>query len=131
MHRDESGWARNGWPLVRFNELSRPAKTLRLGHIAIAVVELPCLLYVWSCALTGRRDRLLAAALATLSIQGGALLVGRGNCPLGGLQKRMGDPGPLFELILPPRAARLAVPVFGFIALAGVVVLIVRPRSIP
>ena len=114
---------------MKFAELNSEAQALRIGHIAIAVVELGSLGYVWFCALSGRRDRLLGAALATLTVQGAALLIGRGNCPLGPLQERVGDPGPLFELILPPRAAKAAIPVFFAIALGGVAILALRPRS--
>ncbi len=114
---------------MRLSELGGGAKALRIGHIGIAVVELGSLTYIWYCALTGRRDRLLGAAVATLSVQGVALLIGRGNCPLGPLQKRLGDPGPLFELILHPRAAKAAIPVFFAVALGGVAILALQPRS--
>jgi hypothetical protein len=93
------------------------------------VVGLSSLVSVWFCALTGRRDRVLGAALATLSVQGVALLIGRGNCPLGPLQKRLGDPRPLFELALPPRVAKKAIPVFFAVALGGVPILALRQRS--
>ena len=90
-----------------------------------------CLGYVWLCALTGRRDRILGAALATLSVQGAALLIGRGNCPLGPLRQRLGDPTPLFELALPPRAAKAAVPVLVAVALGGVAIVALRSRASP
>src|ERR1700694_5937089 len=113
-----------GRPRTRFAELGSGAKGLRLGHIGIAVVELSSLTYLWYCALSGRRDRLLGAAVATLAVQGVALLIGHGNCPLGPLQRRLGDPDPLFELILPPRAAKAAIPVLITGALGGVAVLV-------
>jgi hypothetical protein len=43
---------------------------------------------------------------------------------------RPGDPVPLFELVLSPRAAKRAVPALGAIAAAGLVLLVVRgPRD--
>ena len=48
-----------------------------------------------------------------------ALVIGRGNCPLGPLQSRAGDPVPLFELVLPPRAAKAAIPILAAVAVAG------------
>jgi hypothetical protein len=103
-----------------------------MDHIAITVVELSSLAYLWFCALTGRRDRALRAALATLSVQGGALLIGSGNCPLGPLQQRLGDPDPLFELVLPPRAAKAAIPALLAVALGGVAILALhRPAEPP
>ena len=46
------------------------ALALRVGHTAIAVVELGCLGCVWTCALTGRRDRLLHGAISVLAAEG-------------------------------------------------------------
>jgi hypothetical protein len=44
------------------------------------------------------------------------------------LQERLGDPVPLFELVLSPRAAKRAVPTLGAITAAGLVLLVVRGR---
>jgi hypothetical protein len=106
--------------------LSSAALVLRAGHTAIAVVELSCLGYVWACALTGRRDRVLHGAIGILVAEGAGLVIGRGNCPLGPLQQRLGDPVPLFELVLPPAWAKRAVPVLAGISIAGIV-LALRP----
>ena len=103
-----------------------PALALRVVHTSIAAVELTSLGYVWWCALTRRRSRALRVAVAALWIEGVALVVGRGDCPLGPLQDKLGDPVPLFELALPPRAAKAAVPVLTGIALAGMGVLLWR-----
>jgi hypothetical protein len=93
------------------------------------VVQLSSLGYVWSCALTGRRDRLLGASLGLLGIEGVALILGRGNCPLGPFQARLGDPIPLFELVLPPRAAKAAVPILAAVAVAGIAALLILPPA--
>ena len=104
--------------------------SFRAFHTAIAVEQLLALAYVWWCAITGRRDRLLRIAAATLIGEGVLVAVNRGDCPLGGLQDRLGDPVPLFELVLSPRAAKRAVPTLGAIAAAGLVLLVVRgPRD--
>ena len=114
---------------MRLSGLDSGARALRLGHAAIALIELGCLGYMWTCALTRRRDRLLAASVIVLSAQGVGLVIGRGNCPLGPLQKRLGDPVPLFELVLPPRAAKAAVPTLAAVTLAGMLAVVLRrPR---
>jgi hypothetical protein len=83
--------------------------------------------YVWWCALTGRRGGLLLrAAVATLIGEGVLVSANGGDCPLGGLQERVGDPVPLFELVLSPPAAKRAVPTLGAIAAAGIAVLVAR-----
>jgi hypothetical protein len=55
----------------------------------------------------------------------------RGDCPLGGLQARLGDPVPLFELVLSPQAARRAVPVLGVVTAGGVALLAKEARRPP
>lgn len=108
-------------------KLSAVALTFRLVHAGIAVAFLIAIAYVWWCALTGRRDRRLGLAIGALGCEGALVLANRGDCPLGGLQERLGDPTPLFELVLSPKQAKLAVPVLG--AIAGLGVGLVARRS--
>ena len=111
-------------------KLSRAAMSFRAFHTAIAAEQLLAIAYVWWCAITGRRDRLLRIAVATLIGEGVLVAANRGDCPMGGLQERLGDPVPLFELVLSPRAAKRAVPTLGAITAAGLVLLVVRgPRD--
>ncbi len=91
-------------------ELSLAARAFRAFHGLITAAFLLAILEVWWCALTGRRDRWLRVAVASLVTEGVVVAANHGDCPLGGLQDRLGDPTPLFELALSPRAARRAVP---------------------
>ena len=72
---------------------------------------------------------MLRASVVALLVEGAALIVGRGNCPLGPIQRRLGDPVPLFELVLPRRAAKAAVPLLAAISLVGIAVAAARPPS--
>src|SRR5215218_9120443 len=108
-------------------KLSRAAVAFRTFHAAIAVEMLLAIAYVWWCALSGRRDRLLLRmAAASLIGEGVLVAANHGDCPLGGLQEHLGDPVPLFELALSPRAAKRAVPTLGVITAAGLALLVVR-----
>ena len=109
-------------------KLSRAALAFRTAHAAIAVEMLLAIAYVWWCGLSGRRDRLLHVAAASLIGEGVLVAANHGDCPLGGLQERLGDPVPLFELVLSPRAAKRAVPTLGAITAAGLVLLVARGR---
>jgi hypothetical protein len=110
--------------------LSPAAVAFRALHTAIAGVELAALGYVWFCVLTRRRDRRLGIAIAALGVEGIGLVIGKGNCPLGPVQDRIGDPVPLFELVLPKRAAKAAVPALTGIAALGVLLALARrPRQ--
>jgi hypothetical protein len=107
-------------------KLSRAAEAFRAIHGALSVGFLVAIAYVWWCALTGRRDGWLRAALAALVTEGALVAANRGDCPLGAMQERLGDPVPLFELVLSPTAARRAVPILGLLTSAGILVLLRR-----
>ena len=109
--------------------LGRAARGSRVAHELIAVIDLGGLGSLWTCALTRRRDRLPHFSIKALLVEGVALVVGRGNCPLGPLQRKLGDPVPLFELVLPPRAARAAVPLLAAISAGGLALLAIRRPS--
>ena len=106
--------------------LGRRARLWRLLHASWSVAQLACLGYIWACALTGRRSPRLWASVAFLAAEGAALVVGHGDCPVGPLQAEWGDPVPFFELVLPPRAAKAAVPVLAAVSLSGIAALLLR-----
>jgi hypothetical protein len=109
-------------------KLSRSALAFRVVHGAVAGGFLFAIGYVWWCALTGRRDAWLRVAATGLIGEGVLVAANGGDCPLGGLQQRVGDPTPLFELLLSPRVARRAVPVLGVAAAAGIAPLPLQDR---
>lgn len=101
----------------------------RAAHALIAVWFLASIAYVWWCALTRRRGRLLRWVIAGLAAEGALVAANRGDCPLAPLGQRIGDPDPLFDLVLPPRASKIAIPVLGAITAAGVGLLRARPAG--
>jgi hypothetical protein len=111
---------------VGWHDLGGRARAWRVAHAAWSVAQLGCLAYVWNCVATRRRDERLWACVAFLGLEGGALVIGRGNCPVGPIQSTWGDPVPFFELILPPRAAKAAIPVLAGISVFGLAGLALR-----
>jgi hypothetical protein len=101
----------------------------RTAHGSIALILLAAIAHIWRCALTGRRDRGLSLAIGALTAEGALVACNRGDCPLGRIGDRVGDSVPLFELMLTPRAAKLAVPVLGAIAAGGIAALAARPAA--
>ncbi len=112
---------------VRWAHLGGQARAFRVAHAAFSILQLAALADVWFCALTRRRDRALAISAAALLLEGAALVIGRGDCPFGPLQAKLGDPVPLFELVLPKRAAKAAIPVLLVIAVSGLAGVLLRP----
>ena len=121
-----SGTDRETDPGVTWSDLNTMARTFRVAHGIFAVIQLASLGYLWWCALTGRRDRLLDVCVGALVVEGAALVVGRGDCPMGPFQHRLGDPVPMFEWVLSPRAAKAAIPVLAGVSVAGLLALITR-----
>ena len=111
---------------VSWATLSRPAKAYRVFHATWSVAGLASLGYIWVCAARRRRNRLLAASMTFLSIEGAGLIVGGGDCPMGPFQEQLGDPVPFFELVLPPRAAKAAVPILAVASIAGFLAVALR-----
>jgi hypothetical protein len=123
----QTGAGRHGYrPRMTWSQLPPRAKAFRLAHVAWGVASMAALTHVWASAWRRRRGRLLVASIAFLSVEGIALVIGRGDCPFGPFQARLGDPVPMFELVLPPRAAKAAVPVLTVVTLAGFVAAVLR-----
>jgi len=95
-------------------------------HATWSIAQLAGLACIWRGAITRRRSGRLWASVAFILVEGGALVVGRGSCPVGPRQAEWGDPVPFFELVLPPRAAKAAVPVLALVSLGGIATLILR-----
>ncbi len=120
---------RAGGPAMNpaWSALPGRARAFRLAHVAYGVVGMASFGCLWWCALTRRRTRALGLVVGFLVVEGVALLIGRGDCPFGRFQRNLGDPVPMFELVLPPRAAKAAVPALAASSVAGVVVALLRP----
>jgi hypothetical protein len=112
---------RPGWAT-----LGPKARTWRVLHATWSVAQLTALAQIWIAAATRRRSPGLWASVGFLAVEGAALAVGRGDCPVGPLQSEWGDPVPFFELVLPPRAAKAAVPALAMVSIAGILAVVVR-----
>ena len=55
----------------------------RSAHALVAVGFLASIGYVWWCAVSGRRGRLLRIAVGALSTEGILVVANHGDCPLG------------------------------------------------
>jgi hypothetical protein len=107
-------------------ELGARARAWRLVHALWSVAQLACLGLIWARVVQRRRDPAGWGAVAFLGAEGSGLLLGRGDCPMGRVQEGWGDPVPFFELLLPPRAAKAAVPTLAAVAVAAIAALVLR-----
>jgi hypothetical protein len=106
--------------------LGARARAWRIFHASWSCAQLGALGYIWRSVFTRRRSTAVWASVAFLVTEGVALAIGGGDCPLGPLQEEWGDPVPFFELVLPPRAAKAAIPVLVAVSVAGVAALVLR-----
>jgi hypothetical protein len=95
------------------------ARAYRVAHIAWGVGQMAALGRIWASALGASRGGWYRPAVVFLGIQGAGLMAGRGDCPMTPVQHRLGDTRPMFELVLPPRAAKAAVPILAVVAGLG------------
>jgi hypothetical protein len=103
---------------VGWTELGMGARLFRIAHGVWGAFNLAGLGYLaWSAA-TRRRDRIAFASAGLLGAEGVALVIGRGDCPFGPFQASLGDPVPMFEWVLPPRAAKAAIPFLSVVTAA-------------
>lgn len=77
---------------VSWGSLGPEAKAFRMAHAAWSVVGIATLGYIWACAISGRRNKRLWASIGFLSVEGVALIIGRGDCPFGPFQARLAIP---------------------------------------
>lgn len=81
-------------------------RLIRSVHASIALVMFAAIGVVYYSAVSQEYDLLLYLALVALLIEGIAITLNRGDCPLSYLQRRYGDDKAFFELFLPKRIAR-------------------------
>jgi hypothetical protein len=100
---------------------------IRLLHGSISLFFIACMGCVFYAAFSRRRPRLLYPAIAALTAEGAVVLANGGKCPLGRVHHRYGDDRDFFELFMPHRFSRHAVPVLTAVTAIGIV-LALRPR---
>lgn len=101
---------------------------LRIIHGLFALYFILCLVYLWYVAVTMQvHDGLFVISVLSLAIEGFLVFaLNSGDCPLIHIQRRIGDDVPFFELFLPRRLAKAAIPVFAGLTLAVIVVILLR-----
>ena len=105
---------------------NRTVRILRMFHGLIVMYLVASIIYIYYCAVTVQISIPLVIAIASLLIEGALVIINDGHCPLAFIQRRFGDNIPFFDLILPPKYAKKAVPFFALLTLAGVILLFIR-----
>jgi hypothetical protein len=98
----------------------------RVAHGLVSLSFLSCIAAIYLGAWRGKADAVTITALAALCVEAALVLLSGGNCPLGPMLRRLGDETPFFELFLPPRAAKLAVPILAAVSVLGALLLAAR-----
>jgi len=81
---------------------------------------------VYYSGITGRVGLASYLAVLALLVEGIVVLLNKGNCPMGMIHRRVGDPKTLLELFLPPRLAKKGIPFAAFVAFIGFLLLLFR-----
>lgn len=100
---------------------------LRLIHGLFALYFILCLAYLYYAAIFSKIDILLVISVLSLGIEGFVVFaINKGDCPLIYIQRRIGDNTPFFNLLLPAKLAKQAIPTFAKIAWIGVLLVAIR-----
>ena len=99
---------------------------VRLLHGSITVFFTRCIVAIYYSALRRKRGALLYAATGALVVEGAVVMANGGDCPLGGIHRRYGDDRDFFELFMPRRLSKRAVPVLGTVAVCGIMLAFTR-----
>jgi len=99
---------------------------IRTFHFLIGITMTASVTYLWYAALYRRYDWWLALSLVALAVQGVALMLNKGDCPLGNVSARYGDRKTLFELVAGKQYAIHGMRNFGIFIALGIIVLVVR-----
>lgn len=107
--------------------MSQSVIALRILHGILVIFFSMCLGYLYYSIVSGSYDELLKIAVISLGVEG-ILVFGfnRGDCPLIHIQKRVHDNKPFFELLLPKKLAKLAIPIFALLTLIPVIFIVAK-----
>lgn len=96
----------------------------RAIHGLFAAFFVICLIYIFYCGISDRVGWLAWAAVCVMIIEGLAIWLNNGLCPLTSLQRRFGDDKGFFDLFLPDKMLKFVVPFFIAATIAGVALLL-------
>ncbi len=99
---------------------------VRSLHGAITAFFLSCMGVLFYAGITGEQQFAGWVAAALLAGEGVVVGLNGGDCPLGGVHRRVGDDRTFFELLMPAPLAKRAVPALGGLAALGIVLLAAR-----
>jgi hypothetical protein len=108
------------------DKTTRNIYCFRSAHALFAVFFILCLVDIYYSAITRTHAWHLFAALSALLAEGLVVALNRGQCPLTGLQHRLGDQKGFFNLFLPDVIAKYLVPFWFCVALVGFLLLWMR-----
>lgn len=107
--------------------VNRKIVILRTIHGLFALYFILCIFCIYYAIFTLSLDIYLGIAISSLVVEGiMVFLLNRGDCPLIHIQRKIGDEIPFFELFLPKKTAKKAVPFFLYITFFGLLILAVR-----
>jgi len=100
---------------------------LRTIHGLFALYFIVCVLYLFYAAVSARFDKFLVIALISLALEGFVVFIlNKGDCPLIHVQRKIKDDVPFFELFLPKKLAKKAIPFFSTLTIIALMLLLMR-----
>jgi hypothetical protein len=107
--------------------MTRSIFLLRLFHFFTAIYFIACLLELYYAGFTKNFNLIFLIAFFSLGFEGVVVfIINKGDCPLIHIQRKINDPIPFFNLFLPAKLAKLAIPFFSVITIFAVIIISLR-----
>ncbi|HEX7963917.1 MAG TPA: hypothetical protein VF466_05005 [Candidatus Saccharimonadales bacterium] len=108
--------------------MSKRVLFFRLFHGILSIYFIGCLIYLYFVGIAMRvNDALFTIVLLSVMGEGIAVYIfNGGDCPLIHVGRKIGDEKAFFELLLPPKAAKIALPFFAVLTLLAITLLLLR-----
>ncbi len=100
---------------------------IKLIHTLIFIVIVTCVFYILYTAFVGTRSFVLYLCIGIVLLEGVALIIFKGHCPLTNLAQKYGDEdGHVADLFFPDWFLPFFGPIISFLFIAGILLIIFR-----
>lgn len=103
-----------------------PIYIVRFIHFLVTMYFLVCLFVLLFSVVTNSRSLILYLSIISLLLEGLIIFLNKGICPLGFFHHKAGDTKTFFELLMPAKAARLAVPFFAVLSITLLITYLIQ-----
>ena len=92
---------------------------IRIIHGTLVLIFTLCIIELYYCAITDTVGNILYITCTILFLEGAALIINKGRCPLEYAHKKAGDAEGFFDLLFPTYLVPYVIPVVAILVAVG------------